>query len=150
MQMLFQEFLRKDRPWLIISCGLLFYTFYDIYDHISRPESTFEANPIMWTLFSFFSLATLVVVMFLVAYFLNKVVKGYAVVKELIGLFFAVSFHILVSGPLYNSIFWSEDRLYFQFNLPAILILCVIYLFFRIAVYNGIRYLLKRRKGFTR
>ncbi|MBL7473074.1 hypothetical protein [Robertkochia sediminum] len=147
MTPLFRDFFRKDRPWMVICGGLLLYTFYDIYDHISRPGSTFVANPVMWIVFSLVSLITIIVLMFLVSRLLDLVFNGYQVVKEVLGLFVAISFHILISGPVYNALFWPADQLMFSFNIPAILMLCGIYFFFRIAVFNGVRYFMKRKKG---
>lgn len=147
MALQLREFFRKDRPWMVISGGLLLYTFYDIYEHISRPGSTFEANPVMWFVFSLVSFITLMGLMFLVTRLLDRLFNGYQVMKEVLGLFTAVSFHILISGPIYNQLFWPADQLLFYFNISAILILCGMYLFFRIALFNGVRYFLKRQKG---
>lgn len=146
MRSLIKAFARTDRPWLVITAGLLLFTLYDIYDHISRPGSSFEENSMRWIFFSLSSVVTIIGVMFLTAQLLQKMAKRFDVVTETLGLLFATVFHIYFSGPLYNRLFWSDEDLIFQFNLVPVLIICGIYLFLRLVVYNGLRYFLKSRR----
>lgn len=87
--------------------------------------------------------------MFAIVMVLNRTLQGRAVIKEVTGLFIAVSVHVNISGPLYNSIFWPYDELYFYFNPKAVLILLGIYLFLRLGVFNLFRFIVKRLKART-
>lgn len=145
MRSLLKEYLHADRPWMVITAGFFLYTLYDFYDHVSRVGSSFEENAFLWLLFSLASLLTIIAVMFFVTQGLNRLFKGWNILKEVAGLIGAVFFHIQLSGPFYNRVFWGEEILNFHFKLVPVLLLCGIYLFLRMVIFNGIRHLIKSR-----
>lgn len=121
--------LKSPIAWFYII--LVGYSIYDYLDHISRSASIFSAHPGSWFLFSFFSLLTLLGVFYIVNYLLDKLFRKHWLAFELLGLFLAISCHILLSGPLFDLLFWPYGQLNFRFRFGPVFVLLSIYFIFR-------------------
>ncbi|MEM6378671.1 MAG: hypothetical protein AAF705_10665 [Bacteroidota bacterium] len=110
---------------------ILTYSCYDYWEHISRKGSIFEAHPGAWLLFTVFSIATVLGIFYLVNRGLQSLLKQKGMLFGIIGLFVAISCHILLTGPLFNRWFWPHNELYFKFKFGPIFIILSIYFAFR-------------------
>ena len=120
---------KSPTTWFYII--ILMYSCYDYWAHISRKGSVFEAHPGDWLWFTIFSIATVLGIFYLVNRGLQTFFSQRGILFEMIGLFMAISCHLLLTGPLFNQWFWPHDKLYFRFKFGPVFILLSIYFAFR-------------------
>lgn len=118
----------------IFAIVVLIYSCYDYFEHILRPNSTFEAHPLPWLYFTTFSVLSAIFIILTTWLFLVNRFNVKGILAELAGIALWIVMHIYLLGPLYNLMFWPYDELYFHFSFTAISIILGAYFAVRLLI----------------
>lgn len=105
----------------------------DYWDHIARPGSRFEADKAAWFGFTAASHVTVCAIAYGIARAGAGLSQRYSIpqiVIDTLGFAVAVAMHLLVTGPLWDKLFWF-DELMFDGVLVPVLVAAAFYLFYR-------------------
>ncbi|MFL0354998.1 hypothetical protein ACI5KX_00850 [Erythrobacter sp. GH1-10] len=117
--------------WVWFFAVLTVVSGFDYWDHISRPGSPFSEAPGAWFAFTLACHSSLCAV----AYGLAAALKRLPIqplIADTAGVGGAVAFHLLLTGPLWDGIFWTGD-LHFNAGIVPMLAACFLYLLYRLA-----------------
>ena len=102
---------------------------FDYWDHISRPGDSFGEAPVAWLAFTLAATVTLWIASIVSAKLLGR--TGIPqLVADTLGMGLAIALHLLVTGPLWDRVFWT-GQLYFDAVVMPVLVACALYLLFR-------------------
>lgn len=99
--------------WLWLVVLLTAVTAADYLDHVNRPGAPFNLQPMAWFAFTAASHVTLLCAAFGFAHLLRKLPIS-PLAADTFGLAGAVGLHVMVSGPLWNAVFWPESQMTFD------------------------------------
>ena len=117
------------KHWKALAVLLGIASAFDYWDHVSRPGQAFAEAPIAWFGFTLASTATLLLAAFSTARLLGRT-RVPQLVADTVGVAFAIAFHLLVAGPLWDRLFWT-GKLYFDALALPVVAGTALYLLFR-------------------
>ncbi|AWW73394.1 hypothetical protein CD351_03010 [Erythrobacter sp. KY5] len=103
----------------------------DYWDHIARPGSSFAQAPWAWLGFTAASHVTLLGLAYGAARLLAKLpIPGFA--ADTIGVGLAIAAHLLVTGPMWDSLFWGGNLIFDNVTAPTV-VASLVYIAYRLA-----------------
>ncbi len=122
-------------PLFIFSSLFLLYTIYDYFEHVLRPDSTFEEHPFYWLLFNACAFLSFLLIVLSVKKLLEKLSGKKTVWIEAVAFMIWVISYMAILGPIIDRLTWPFDELLFQFSWPLVLIFTGLFIVVRI-VFN--------------
>lgn len=126
---------RLSSHWFWFVTIISLYSAYDIYEHISRPESIFEEHFLAWTVFTIVSQIVFFCVLFGSLWLIKRLVGKDYVITDILGIVIPVATHVYFVGPIVNNLVFPYEELIFFFKpiLPGLFI--ALYLLIRAVIY---------------
>ena len=121
--------------WFWLFSILTIYTFYDIFEHISRPESVFAKYPMEWATFSLSSQIVLMGILLGSSFLFKKLFQKYDLIFDLAGILIGVLVHIFISGPFLHHWIFPYATLNFVFHPVIPSIVMALYLLIKFLLY---------------
>lgn len=116
--------------WAWLAATLMLWSVWDYYEHIARPGSPFEAAPGAWFGFTFASLTCLLVIARVTSWLIERFTPVPELPASTIGVLHAVAAHLVVTGPLWDRVFWDGGLRFNAVAVPAG-VAALLYLAFR-------------------
>jgi hypothetical protein len=132
--------------WFAFAAILMIVSGLDYWDHVSRPGSAFAQAPGAWFGFTFASTASLWLVAFATARALERFARLPELPAATLGVAHAVCVHLVIAGPLWDSVFWTGGLRFHGVALP-VLVAAAFYLAFRAVLAGVLRLADGRKKG---
>ena len=114
-----------QKPIRILFLLVLVYSAYDYWEHISRPDSTFEAYPEQWLAFNLGVISSFILFVTIFKRLSESTLKRKSVLIEAFPIGLWLALYVIGIGPLLNKLLWPADQLYFSFRLVPTFILVV-------------------------